>query len=606
MLMEKIRNNPIAPLLTEEGRRLFPAAEDRPAWESIRPEHRAEILELAESYAKQPYPMRTATGFLAFVREGSRKADEEPYFFRRRKLCAALLGFCAGEENRLDDLVDGVWCICEESSWVISAHNVNAIPGAPAAAEYPLPDTRRPYVDLFSAQTGMILSFAASLAGEALNRVSGEIVPRIRREIRSRILDPFMETDDFWWMGFRRKDLCNWTPWIVSNVMYCAVMSPMEPEGLGALLERGCGMLDRWLDCVPADGGCDEGAGYWNMAGGAFLDCLELLERVTGGRLTFWQEEKIRNIMLFPLRAEIGSGWFLNFADCDARPFISGERLQTAGEKLGLPELADMGLRLRGTLNDQLADVPHFGRALQLLFHPAEAKKTAVSSDALRNRSCWMPDLQAGLFRRDGLTLCCKGGHNGESHNHNDVGSFMLYIDGEPEIVDAGNMTYTAKTFSGERYTLWNTRSGYHNLPLIGETEQRAGTAFRAREVCPGENGVSLEMADAYPPEAELISLRRQLALEPEGLRLTDEIQTKNPRPVTWVFLLRHKPTAERGVLRAGRLEMAYPEELRFGCEEVKVTDPRMARNWPGSLWRVCLSAPEATAHRAEFVCRKG
>ena len=36
-----------------------------------------EILELAESYAKQPYPMRTATGFLAFVREGSRIARDQ-------------------------------------------------------------------------------------------------------------------------------------------------------------------------------------------------------------------------------------------------------------------------------------------------------------------------------------------------------------------------------------------------------------------------------------------------------------------------------------------------------------------------------------------------
>ena len=555
--------------------------------------------------------MRTATGFLAFVREGSRKADEDPYFFRRRKLCAAVLGYCAdgaakASSQLLDDIVDGIWCICEESSWVISAHNVNAIPGAPSPADYPLPDTRRPYVDLFSAQTGMILSFTAALAGEALRQVSGEIIPRIRREIQGRILEPFMENDDFWWMGFRRKDLCNWTPWIVSNVMYCAVMSPMEAAKLGALLERGCGMLDRWLDCVPADGGCDEGAGYWNMAGGAFMDCLELLDRVTGGKAVFWQEEKIRNIMLFPLRAEIGNGWFLNFADCDARPFISGERLQAAGEKLQMPELTEMGMRLRGTLNEQLSDVPHLSRALQLLFHPEGKREQAADGRAVSDsRSCWLPDLQAGMFRREALTLCCKGGHNGESHNHNDVGSFMLYIDGEPEIVDAGNMTYTAKTFSGERYTLWNTRSGYHNLPLIGNTEQQAGPDFRAREVCPGENGISLELAAAYPPEAGLVSLRRQMTLEEEGLRLTDEVTLKNPRPVTWVFLLRHKPEAGRNMLSAGRLEMAFPEALRFSCEEVKVTDLRMARNYPGSLWRVCLTAREASSFRTEFLCRR-
>ena len=102
---------------------------------------------------------------------------------------------------------------------------------------------------------------------------------------------------------------------------------------------------------MPEDGGCDEGAGYWNMAGGALLDCLELLEKVTGGRMAFRQEEKIRNILRFPLRAEIGNGWFLNFADCDARPFLSGERLEAAGERLGDEALSGLGCRRRGTLS---------------------------------------------------------------------------------------------------------------------------------------------------------------------------------------------------------------------------------------------------------------
>lgn len=28
-----------------------------------------------------------------------------------------------------------------------------------------------------------------------------------------------MNRDDFWWMGMIRKDVCNWTPWILSNVI---------------------------------------------------------------------------------------------------------------------------------------------------------------------------------------------------------------------------------------------------------------------------------------------------------------------------------------------------------------------------------------------------
>ena len=85
--------------------------------------------------------------------------------------------------------------------------------------------------------------------------------------------------------------------------------------------------------------------------------------------------------------------------------------------------------------------------------------------------------------RRGGLFGAMKGGHNAENHNHNDVGAFLLYVDGEPAVVDVGNMVYTAKTFGPERYTLVITRSRNHNLPLFGEEVQSTGRTLGARVV---------------------------------------------------------------------------------------------------------------------------
>ena len=572
-------------------------------WDRIASEDREEILRQAEAYASSPYPMRRATDFLAFVRSGSRKADEDPYFFRRRKLCYAALALALGEDY-LDDVLDGIWCICEESSWVISAHNVNQIQGAPAAEDYPLPDPDRPYVDLFSAQTGMILTLVGRMAEKQLNAVSPEVVRRIGREIRKRILDPFMGTDDFWWMGFRRKDLCNWTPWIVSNVMLCGLSEPLAAEERREMMIRACGMLDRWMDTVPEDGGCDEGAGYWNMAGGALLDCLEMLEKISGGRMACWQAEKIRNILSFPEKAEIGNGYFLNFADCDARPMLSGERIQTAGEKLGDPALEALGSSLRGKISAELADVPHLTRLLRALFHPRKAGEALSGPEGASPADVWLPDLQVRTVRRGRWILAAKGGHNGENHNHNDVGSFMLYLDRMPEIVDAGNMTYTAKTFSGERYELWNTRSAFHNLPLIGGQEQRAGAEHRAREVSCLPDGLELDLAEAYGPEAGAERCVRRLELSEGGLRITDEIDLRETAEVTWVFLLRNEPrvtprAGEGSLLTAGGIRLEIPEGWKTETEEIPVTDPRMAANWPGSLWRIRISGGEKQTHRA-------
>ena len=81
------------------------------------------------------------------------------------------------------------------------------------------------------------------------------LAARVRRELKIRVLDPFTATDDFWWMGFCRSDLNNWTPWIISNIIVCALLDPMPVRKLADLLTRACGMLDRYLDVLPADGG---------------------------------------------------------------------------------------------------------------------------------------------------------------------------------------------------------------------------------------------------------------------------------------------------------------------------------------------------------------
>ena len=46
-------------------------------------------------------------------------------------------------------------------------------------------------------------------------------------------------------------------------------------------------------------------------------------------------------------------------------------------------------------------------------------------------RSVWMDGIEVAVARTEGgsaegLTLAAKGGYNAESHNHNDVGSFIL------------------------------------------------------------------------------------------------------------------------------------------------------------------------------------
>ena len=580
----------------------FPAYGDRTAWDAIAPEDRADLLAYYESLKNVPYPMLTASQFMAFVNNGSRKAYEDPYFFRRRKLIASVMHMCVtGTKDALPDVIDGIWCICEESSWVISAHNVNPFPGTVKAADKPLPDVHDRYVDLFAAQTAMILAFTGALIGRELDEEAPVIRRRMADEIEARVLTPFMTRDDFWWMGFIRKDLCNWTPWIISNILMAASVQWTDALRFAQMADRACRMLDTWLTVVPQDGGCDEGTGYYNMAAGSLLDCLMLLERATEGKMTFWHVEKIRNMLSFPLKTQLENGWFVNFADCDARPYLCGERLQCAGEKIGDRALVRMGMALRDTPSRQIADVPHFSRLLDRLFRPAAEQ----SEGAQAPRDFWLPDLQLRVYEKDGMILCAKGGHNGEAHNHNDVGSFILHVDGEPEIMDVGNMVYTAKTFVDEmRYTLFNTRSMNHNVPLIGGCEQRVGAKHGARDVQRINGGMAMDIAPAYGQEAGVLRCEREIRLE-KALALRDRIELSGEKPVTWVFMLRHAPRLEKGCVISGAIRLAYGAHLDVQSEEIPITDARMARNFPGSVWRLTLTARKANRHDETFTIER-
>lgn len=599
MLSEYLDENDLSLLLKKE-RRLFPRMEEREKWDTVPEAIRGEILRMAEEYREKEYPMCFATQFLRFVRDGSRKAYEEPYFLRRRKLIASFLHCCiTGSREELDNVIDGIWCICEETSWVVSAHNGSDHPGQLPAEKRPLPDVSNPFVDLFSAQTAMILSIVCSVAEKQLNDVSPLIVRRVGMEIEKRVILPFEKRDDFWWMGFIRKDLCNWTPWIVSNVMLTGTVWIRDDLRLAELLERGARMTDRYLAIMPDDGGCDEGAGYWNMAGGSLLDELELLETLTDGKMTFWNDEKLKGILSFPRKAELGGGWFVNFADCDAKPKLSGERLITAGEKTGDSALAALGERCGTTVEELIGDVPHLWRVLQMMFH----EKKEIPQEETGKRDVFLPDLQLRVLERNGSTLVCKGGSNGESHNHNDVGSFMLYIDGEPEVIDAGNMTYTAKTFSSERYTLWNVRSVYHNVPIIGGCEQMSGKEHCAENCEAGADGMCLTLEKAYGEEAGIEKYSRSFILDGDGrLTVHDLLSLQREKTAEFVFMLRHEPEIGQGCIRSGKMKIIYPEQLKAVCEEIEVTDRRMAKCFPGSIYRLILRAENAAKYDETFV----
>ena len=128
--------------------------------------------------------------------------------------------------------------------------------------------------------------------------------------------------------------------------------------------------------------------------------------------------------------------------------------------------------------------------------------------------------------------LAVKGGHNNEMHNQNDVGNFIVHVNGETLIPDVGRGRYTKAYFGPERYQHFVNSSRGHSVPRPNGTEQMPGEEYAAvlleHRSDAEQDSIALELKGAYPIEADLESLRRTVTLHraaPRGwVELVDEV----------------------------------------------------------------------------------
>ncbi len=588
----------------------YPTISEPEKWQAIPEAMRADLIAKAEKSIGEKWPPLPATLFLEFVRNGNRSNYQHLGFSRRQTLATLVLAETLEDQGRfLDDIANGLWAICEESFWGVPAH-VSAQKKGPG-----LPDVTEPIVDLFAAETASLMAWSLYLLEDKLDKVSPMIRERVMIETQRRILTPLFERTDFGWMGFDpARKLNNWTPWICSNWLATALILERDKARRPQTIHKILTCLDHFLNIYPADGGCDEGPTYWTRAGASLFDNLELLYAATNGAVSIFQEPLIKKMGQYICHAYISGEYFINFADASAKLTPPAELVYCYGNWVRDPAMMQFGAWLwqkRSPANQ--FQPPSFGslsRPLADLFSITEIR-VAKAAEPLEGEF-WLPDVQVMGARSSstsdkGFYLAAKGGHNAESHNHNDVGNFIVYYDGKPVLIDAGVGTYTRKTFSSERYQIWTMQSAYHNLPTINGVMQKDGKEFIARNVSfqasRARVDFSLDIAGAYPEEAKVgrwlrsislvrgkrIELREQYSLseflEPVKLNLMTPLLVK-------VADLGKVVLSGIAADSTQSFVISYDaNKFTADSEEIPLDDARLQSSWGDRLTRIVLTA---------------
>lgn len=606
MLLEKYSVDDVArALYANPDWQAYPPACDRDAWEGLlgHPVNRQRRDYLALELVKMlrnPWPQLPATLLMEFVRNGDRQRFEKEYFARRARLgCLVMMECMDYRGQHIDAIIDAMWSICEEATWALSAHMERE-------EEDPLPRHDCHTVALFSAETGYLMALCLHLLGDELTMVSGQFCKRVNRHLMKRLVEPVEnEAIEYWWYDGHN----NWTPWCCSNLLGLATIVIDDNARLAPFIYRLMGFVDAFINRSSNDGGCDEGPNYWSVAAGRMLAFLELLYERTGGTITIYDEEKIERMGRFVFDTHLAGPWYVNFADASARAYPSCSLLTRFAARYNSQDIANFAIafsndpamnsnagrpwnlqRTGAILDSMLTDLHYF-------------TPDTLHEPVCHRRTEWYPDVQVMVSRERedpdyGLQLAIKGGHNGENHNHNDVGQFIVMCEGHPIIVDTGTMVYTRKTFSSERYEIWNIRSSAHNVPMIDGVEQCAGESFCARQVRlnQGEEAdqLKMEISAAYPEEAGLRSAHRTSELDRQSgcIRLRDQLIGKAGAIVIVPLYSLYESREHDGdvLIQAPIPVLMRCPELGIRIETVELDDASMRATWGDRLFRVELS----------------
>jgi hypothetical protein len=496
---------------------LFPKASDREFWQS---KYNESYIKKAEEYLDFSWPVARATDFMAFKITGNRTKQETPFFERRKALIYLAYAELLEYKGRfLPDILNGIFAICEETFWGVSAHFSHSY--TPDHPNVNIPDSQNDYIDLFVAETGSAISIVYYLFYDEFKKFCPEILYYMEYELNRRIINPYMNHKDFWWMGYE-QDVNNWNGWIIANVLTVFLLAERDEEKKKQAVRRMIYEINKLYERLPDDGGCDEGSTYWTVSGGMIFEFVEQLYVATRGGIDFFKDEKLRNIFLYEYKAYIGNGRFVNYADGTGRAVGVSALLYMIGERTNHNKIKTLGKEL--LKYDKNAPIRE-GKARRLLYTIMYEDKLNECADFQYENKVFLSELQVSVLRNDKWYYAIKGGNNDEGHNHNDVGTFIAYYDNNAVLCDAGCGVYTRQTFGPERYTIWTMRSDWHNLPVINGAVQKQGLKFAASKFECSGNTTIVDIENAYAEKAGIQKLERRITLLDDGIDVEDKYE---------------------------------------------------------------------------------
>lgn len=429
-------------------------------------------------FKDKPIPVTNYSYQKLIYKTGNRDLFQRIYYDRRKRFsCLQLLALA--NDDYLEELENILAVILEEYTWVLPAHCVQK----DETFDYTI-------IDLFSAETGYYLAETLHVFNDKL---SLDIQYKIKTELKKRIIDNYENRDQLWY-----KIHNNWAAVCAGSVGITYMYA--FPERFENVKDRLIATMECYLDGTNEEGTTPEGVGYWVYGFGFFVQFFDMYNQFTGEYPEILNRTKVINTIKYIDNACLGGNSYLPFADGGSRqtyihPPVAYAAKRLFGDGYVLPKY-----ELDYEFAFQLSANTGKASAFRVLYGIDKYGLGDVKKEEAK--TIYYSQSEIFIHKNNKYSFTAKSGCNMEMHNHNDVGSFQIVVDGKGVIVDPGPGKYTLQYFQNPevRYSeeVFAAGSMGHSVPIVNGKYQFEGVKARGNVIEHTDTNFKFDFAAAY------------------------------------------------------------------------------------------------------------
>lgn len=457
----------------------------------------------AEKYLDNDWGMMTASMYTDMHTE----AYFEIYRKRREALASLALAEHIEKKGRfLTDIIDGVWAICEESTWQLPDGSGN------------LRDVQNPKFDTNSARTAALLALAVHLFRKD---IPVNVKKRMLQDVRTRVLDIFGEA----------KQL---TPENTAYTLLTCIFAEPDEDKRRQVVDKTLACLDVFLCEYTKEGIRAKNEQSLYLWSAYIFDILEILYNVTDQKFAVYSEPKAKIAAESIYKAHIGNGGFSEVENEE-----DGARIYLFGSRMDYKKLIDFGAS--EFLKIEEKTLPKSTNLFHKLYSVKYASEIIEYGDNFDEQECgYIDSMDIFVKKTKNFSVAVKGGSSA-------AGNLMVYLDNEPYVVDLEKS---------------------HNLPVINGLTQFSNTKKATCEQ--KENGLVINLSETYPKDAGVVSWIRSVEAEEKYIIITDKYELTKNDDLKIILIMKEKPILSGDRILVGDAAILWDGDIALRMELVK------------------------------------